>query len=215
MLSSLLTIADKYAVQTIPPIVRERLADEKVLKRDAFGAYILARRWGFAEEAKRAARRLTFIEVMKSPSSKDPQNVTGEDFSRLLWFVHKRGDEAKRVIRAHLVSWNRGLAMTCGKHSDNETLEFFEALAEAVVEVFDIDPCLDVGKLVMVLPNVPDPPDTGFCKDIDSWPNQEYAPIYCPLQPSAVVSSLEGLALRLESICEEHLSEAFDGEFTA
>ena len=92
----------------ISPIVKERLADEEVLEKDPFGVYIVAHRWSFADEAKGAVQRLTLTEIMESPSSKDPQNLDGEDLFRLFWFVQQRGDEAKRVIRAYL---ERGTTM--------------------------------------------------------------------------------------------------------
>ena len=216
VLSALLTIADKYGVQTISSIVKERLADEGVLEKDPFGVYIVARRWGFADEAKGAARRLTLTEIMKSPSSKDPMNLAGEDFFRLLWFMQKRGDEAKRVIRTDLVTWNDDVeseTIACSKHSGTQAREFFDALAEVIVTRFDIDPRLDALKLVMALRSAPDPPDIGPCRDIDSSPEQEYFYVYCPLKLSSIVGSLSGLASQLETICEKYLSEALDGSF--
>ena len=218
VLSALLTVADKYGVQVISPIAKARLADEEILKKDPFGAYIVARRWGFMDEAKSAARRLTLTGVMESPSSKDPQNLAGEDFFRLLWFMQKRGDKSKNMIRTSLVGWNHDPdlgSVACGKHSDHQAREFYDALAEIVVEKFDIDPCLDAWKLVAALRSAPDPPDTGFCRDIDSWPEQEAFHIYCPLRPSVIVSSLSFLASQLQSIDEEYLSEALDGSFPA
>lgn len=218
VLSALLTVADKYGVQVISPIVKVRLADEEVLKKDPFGAYIVARRWGFSDEAKGAARRLTLTGIMESPSSKDPQNLAGEDFFRLLWFMQKRGDEAKNTIRRSLVDWNRDSdleSIACSKHSDIRAREFYDALAGVIIEEFDINPCLDAWKLVATLQSAPDPPDTGFCRDIDSWPEQEAFHIYCPLRPSVMVSSLGFLASRLQRICEKYLSEALDGSFPA
>ena len=218
VLSALLTVADKYGVQVISPIAKARLADEEVLKKDPFGAYIVARRWGFTDEAKSAARRLTLTGIMQSPSSKDPQNLAREDFFRLLWFMQKRGDEAKNTIRTSLVGWNPNPdlgSVACGKHTDDQTREFYDALVEIIVEKFDIDPCLDAWKLVAALQSTPDPPDTGFCRDIDSWPEQDAFHIYCPLRPSVMVSSLSSLASQLQSICEEYLSEALDGSFPA
>ena len=218
MLSALLTIADKYGIQTISPIVKERLADEEVLKEDAFGTYIVARRWGFANEAKAAARRLTLAKIMESPSSEDPHNLAREDFFRLLWFMQKRGDEAKRVIRTHFITWKNDPdlgVITCGEHSDSQTRQFYEELAEVMVKKFDVDPRLDAARLVAALQSGPDPPDTGFCKDIDSRPEREYVYIYCPLRPATMVDLARDLATRLESICEEYLSKALDGNFPA
>ena len=212
VLSALLTIADKYGVQTIHPIVRERLAGE-VLNKDVFSVYILARRWGFADEAKGAARRLTFTKVNGSSSPKDLQGITGEDFYRLQWFMQKRREEAKKVIQAHMVSWRDEVeVVACDEHSGGAALRFYGALAEVIVGKFDADPRLDAGKLAMALQDAPDPPHTGFCKDIDSRPEQEDVILYCPLRPSTIVGFFGGLAWRLESICKQYLSRAFDGD---
>ena len=216
VLSALLAVADKYGVQTMSPIVKERLADEEVLEEDPFGVYIAARRWGFANEAKGAAQRLTLAEIMESPSSKDPQNLAGEDFFRLLWFMQKRGDKAKSTIRTSLIKWNHDMdsgSITCDKHSGSEARRFYNALAEVIVKEFDVHPCLDGWKLVQALQSAPDPPDIGFCWDIDSWPGQEYCHTYCPLRLSHMISSLSILASELESISEKYLSEALDGNF--
>ena len=214
VLSALLTIADKYGVQTISPIVKERLAGGGVLEKDPFGVYIVARRWGFASEAKGAARRLTLTKIMESPSSKGPQNLAGEDFFRLLWFMQKRGDEAKRVIRTDLVTWNDDMdfgTIVCDEHSGSQAREFYGALAEEIVKKFDIDPCLDAWKLVMTFVSAPDPPDVGSCsRDVDL---PEGFHIFCPLKPSAIAGSLRSLAFQLESICEGYLSKGLDGNF--
>ena len=141
--------------------MRERLADEEVLNKDAFGVYILARRWGFADEAKGAARRLTFTKVNGSSSPKDLQGITGEDFYRLQWFMQKRREEAKKVIQAHMVSWRDEVeAVACDEHSGGAASRFYGALAEVIIGKFDADPCLDAGKLAMALQDAPDPPPT-------------------------------------------------------
>jgi hypothetical protein len=218
VLSALLTVADKYGVQTISPIAKGELAGDGVLKEDPFGVYIVARRWGFADEAKKAARRLTLTKIMESPSSKNPQNLAGDDFFRLLWFMQKRGDEAKKVIRKHLVTWNGDVdfgPITCGKHSGHQAREFYEALAEVIVESFDIDPCLDAWGLVGTLSRAPDPPDIGFCRDCQPQEDFEDFYITCPLKPSAIVDGLGVLALQLELICKKYLSKALDGSFPA
>lgn len=221
VLSALLTIADKYGVQVVSPIVKGRLADENVLEKDLFGVYIVARRWGFANEAKGAARRLTLAKIMGSPSSKDLQNLAGEDFFRLLWFIERRGAEAKREIRTSLEEWSYShdpefeTTMTCGNHSNDQVRGFYDSLAEEIVEEFDIDPCLDAEKLVMAMQRAPDPPDIGFCKDIYSCSGQEFTSIRCPLRPSGIVDRLSCLASQLESICQVYLRKALDGKFPA
>lgn len=214
VLSALLIIADKYNVQTISPIVKEMLAGKEFLKRDPFGVYIIARRWGFADEAKTAAREVTLAKINNSPSSRDPQNLAGDDFLRLLWFMQKRGDEAKKVIRTHLVEWtdepDSGV-MSCGQHVGAESREFFDALAEKIVQKFDVNPSLGPGDVVMILGGAPDPPNTGFC-GIELNPEHDFN-IYCPLQPSNMVVTLQHLSRRLGTICEEYLRKAFDGRF--
>ena len=218
VLSTLLTIADKYNVQTISLVVKERLADEKVLKSDPFGVYITARRWGFGDEAKRAAREVTLTKIKGSPSSRDPQNLAGEDFFRLLWFMQNRGDEVKRVIRTDLVSWDHDLdheMLCCVEHNGFLAREYYQRLAEIVVRKFDANPCLSREDVVMALVVLPDPPRTGSCEDIDSRPEEAHFCVNCPLALSSVVSNLGGLTSRLESICEKYLSMALDGEFPA
>jgi len=218
VLSALLTVADKYGVQVISPIAKGRLADEEVLKKDPFGVYIVARRWGFADEAKGAARRLTLTGIMESPSSKDPQNLTGENFFRLLWFMQKRRDGAQNTIRTLLVEFNQDPdsgPVACDTHSDHHAREFYNVLAEVIVKKFDTDPFLDAQKLVMALGSAPDLLDIGPCRDIGFQPEYEFFHTYCPLQPSGIVGCLHRLAFQLESIDEEYLSKALDGSFPA
>ena len=211
-LKALLTIADKYEIRTVSSLMEERLADKEVLEHDTFGVFVVARRWGFLEVARAAAQRLTLTKIERSPSSKDPQNLAGEDFFRLLRFIQERGDETKRVIRTYIVTWddeeNFG-STTCDAHSDRHALEFYERLANEVIKNFDRNPCLDFDELAAALYCAPDPPNTGFCEDIYSWPEQERLTIHCPLRPSFIVANLGSLAWKLETIREQYLNKAF------
>ena len=216
-LSTLLTIADKYGVPMVPPIVEEMLADEEVLEKDPFAVYVIARRWGLKGVARRAAQRLTLRKVMDSPSSKDPQNTTGEDFFRLLWFMQKRDEEGKWVIRNYFV-WNSDPFMgevPCSNeaHSGRAAVEFYDQLAEKIVEKFEIDPCLDTERMVEIFVNGPDPPSRGFCGDIDSNPIPDEFSVFCPTRPSRIMESLCDLASSLDYDCKLHLGKAMDGEF--
>ena len=217
-LSALLTIADKYGVPTVFPVVKERLADEEALKNDPFGVYMVARRWGLSGVAKRAARGLTLPKVMASPSSKDPQNFAGDDFFRLVWFMQKRGEEGKRIIREHF-EWSTDprLDMPCcsyEEHSGVEAMDFFKQLAERIVDGFEVDPCLDTERMVKIFANGPDPPSDGFCRHDDSDQAENIYPL-CPTRPSRMMHSLCGLALRLDLSCREFLGKAMDGNFPA
>jgi len=217
-LSALLTIADKYGVPAISPVVKERLADEEVLEGDPFGVYIVARRWGFTGQAKTAARGLTLPKVMASPSSKNPQNFTGDEFFRLVWFMQKRGEEGKRMIREHFV-WSRDPRLDdipCGHetHSGAEAVDFFEQLAERIVDGFEVDPCLDTERMVKIFVNGPDPPSDGFCRETDLNQGEDFF-LFCPTQPTRIVRSLCHLASRLDHSCREYLGKAMDGEFPA
>jgi len=215
-LSTLMTIADKYGIQTVSHAVKERLADEKILEKDPFGVYVVARRWGFLDEAKLAARGLTLVKVARSPFSRDPQATASDDFLRLLWFMQKRGDEAKGAIRTGLAPPKDDMdhdRIVCHEHSDGKYQEFYEGLAEVVVEKFDVDPRLNAGKLVTALMMVPDPPHTGFCGEDQPPGIPDHFFVYCPARPSAVIGRLSALAIDLGSICERYLSAALDGEF--
>jgi len=215
-LSTLMTIADKYAIPTVSHAVKERLADKKILEKDPFGVYVVARRWGFLDEAKRAARGLTLVKVAKSPSSRDPQTTTSDDFLRLIWFMQKRGDEAKKAIRTGLVLPETDIdhdIVVCGEHTNDDYQKFYERLAEVVVEEFDVDPRLDEGKLVRALMMAPDPPNVGSCDGYGRSGISDHFSICCPAQPSVIASRLSALATGLGSICEQYSSEAFDGEF--
>ena len=212
-LATLLTIADKYDIPTISPIVKGRLADEKVLKSDPFGVYIIARRWGFSDEAKRAAREITLAKINKSPFSGDPQNFVKEDFLRLLWFMQKRGDEAKKQIRTLSDEWvsdGDQEFYVCGDHCGYESREFFKALAERIIQGFDINPSLGRWEMAMALSTTRDPPHTGFCDDEEPQPPFT---IYCPLRPANIVRRLDILAHNLEDICVRYLNRAMDGSF--
>ena len=217
-LSTLLGIADKYGVPTVLPVAKERLADEKTLEGDPFGVYIVARRWGFSGVAKKAARGLTLPKVMASPSSKDPQNFAGDDFFRLVWFMQKRGEEGKRRIRNHFV-WSatdpRLDDIPCGyeTHSGVKAMDFFDQLAERIVDGFEVDPCLDTERMVKIFANGPDPPSDGFCRNTD--PDQEDLYPFCPTQPSGMMRSVCNLALLLDHSCRELLGRAMDGNFPA
>jgi len=155
---------------------------------------------------------------MASPSSKDPQNFAGDDFFRLVWFMQKRGEEGKRIIRSHF-TWStdpRLDEVPCGleSHSGVEAVDFFEQLAEMIVDGFEVDPCLDTERMVKIFVDGPDPPSDGFCGNIDS--NQdEYIYLFCPTQPSRMMKSLCNLASRLDHSCGQFLGIAMDGNFPA
>ena len=213
-LSTLLTIADKYDVATIPSVMKERLTDEDILEEDPFGAYLIARRWGFADEAKGAARRTTLAGIMKSPFSGSAQDFFKEDFFRLLWFMQRRGEGAKETIRASLrkpceTDGPSGEGPVCA-HADWETRDFYEGLAEKIIEEFDANPCMDRWDMVLALGRAKDPPHTGFCDDEERYSGFS---MYCPLRPTNITDSIDDLGLELERICVRYLNEAMDGEF--
>ena len=223
-LSALLTIADKYGVQTILPVVKERLVDEETLEKDPFGVYIVARRWGLPDIAKRAARGLTLPKVMASPSSKDPQNFAGDDFFRLVWFIKERDEEGKKTIRSHFL-WNAdgvidGMPyadIPCGQktHIDGDTVGFYQKLAEKIADEFEIDPRLDKERMVEVFVNGPDLPPNGFCRRIylrlASSPDDSSE--FCPTRPSRIMWLLCSLVSNLDHSFELLLTKAMDGEF--
>ena len=215
-LATLLTIADKYDIPTIPPIVRGRLADKGVLKGDPFGVYIIARRWGFTVEAKRAAREINLAKISESPFSEDPLNLVKEDFLRLLWFMQKRGEEAKDRIRALAADWvdnqDHGF-LYCGEHSGDEARKYYYGLTEQIMKEFDRNPCLGRWDMVMASKRARDPPHDGFCDDDDELhPEREEFTIYCPLRPTNIIYQLDFLACSLEQICEKYLGKAMDGD---
>ena len=220
-LVALLTIADKYDVQTIPPAVKGLLANEEVQMDDPFGVYIIARRWGFDNEAKRAAQRVTLAEIRESPFSKDPQSMIGEDFLRLLWFMEKRGEETRRTIRTSLISaCEKQIDPEFGevscRHTDEKAQEFFNGLAEEIIRRFDADPSsLDDGDLMAALWRAPDPPYTGFCKpeDEDYIRAMGVPPTYCPLRPQNIVSVLTSLVSILEGMSSKCWIKAMGEKF--
>ena len=222
-LSALLTIADKYGVQTVFPAVKERLANEEVLGKDPFGVYIVARRWGFGEIAKRAARGLTLPQVMASPSSKTPQNFAGDDFFRLVWYMQKRGDDGKATIRSHFL-WDAHpfynnipyADFPCDEktHIGAEVVEFYEQLAEDVMRKFEVDPWLTREQMVEIFVKGPPPPNE-FCREIDPTPSEDGFYEFCPAQPSRIMQRLRSLASTLDNIFEVYLRKAMDGEFPA
>ena len=205
-LSALLTIADKYGVQTILPIARERLGKEVVLEGDPFGVYIVARRWGFTDVAKGAARRLTLPKVMASPSSKDPQSFTGDDFFRLVWFMQKRGEEGKLMIRDEIP---RGY----DTYDSLAEVEFITQLFEKILDAFEVDPWFDTERMVKMFADGPDPPQSENHYEDGGWG------LAAGMNPqrteSRITKTLCDLTSRLDHSCWEYLEEAMDGEFPA
>jgi len=206
-LSNLLIIADKYGVPTILPAVKERLADEEVLKKDPFGVYIVARRWGLPHLARRAARGLTLPKVMASPSSKDPQNFVGDDFFRLVWFMKKRDEEGKLTIRGEIPCHHDAYG--------DEGGAFLEQLLERVSEEFEVNPCFDTERMVKIFVDGPDPPQFelggGYGEDYGGFATAGYT----QQTDSEITKTLYGLASRLNYSCSEYLEEAMDDEFPA
>jgi len=217
MLLGLLTIVDKYAVPTACLSLKERLAAADLLEKDPFGVFIVARRLGLIDEAKVAARGLTLAKVMNSPSSKNAQNLAGEDLFRLMWFIQKRGDEGKRMIQKFFM-WGTDPtigAIPCGDeaHSGEGAKEFFAKLAEQIVEEFEVNPCLDLEQMVRIFTIGPDPPSEGFCGDIASHPAQRDFYVFCPTQPSRIVAALAHLTSELERNRDVLLGKALGREF--
>ena len=199
-LSALLTIADKYGVQTIPPIVKERLTNGEVLAQDPFGVYMVARRWGLTDVAKDAARGLTLPKIMASPSSKDPQNFTGDAFFRLVWFMQKRGEEGKLMIRDEIPYGDM-------QHNGDEVLST-ERLMERILREFEVNPCLNTERMAEIFAN-PSAPSLSddYDEDVFYYSSQG--------KESKTMKTLCDLASRLDDSCWEYLEKAMEGEFPA
>ena len=223
-LRSLLAIAASYGVPTVLPVVKEWLADEETLEVDPFGVYIVAYRWGFTEIAMKAARGLTFPKLKDSPSSRNPQFVIEDDYHYLLQFLKDRGEKGKRTIR-EFFSWDTDpptrvpprRLFPCGHemHSGLEVMAFYNDLAERIAVSFELDPRLDVERMVEIFVNGPKPPSNGFCVELEGAGQMSPPPgghsVICPTHPFRMMVFLRDLALQLDKEFKLYFDRALEG----
>jgi hypothetical protein len=204
----LLSAADKYNVTSIYPVLRDIL--KTFLPNHPFGAYIVACRFGFLEEAKEAAKVSSSQSITSHDLDEQVRHVSGIDVLRFSRFVQAREYDGLATIEHLLGPSSVGKGVKC-KHWE-DAKDFYYRLEKAVEEAFVSNPCMGHMDLFAVLDQVPDPPPG--CRPPPN-PAQVYhdtgngAVFKCPLLPMSIRNNLELVAMDLEEQNRRMLDEAF------
>ena len=207
-LSALLSAADKYNITSIYPVLRDIL--KTFLPNHPFGAYIVACRFGFLEEAKEAAKVSNSQSIRSHDLDKEVQHVSGIDVLQFARFVQAREYEGLSTIEHLLGPSSVGEGVKC-KHWE-DAKDFYYRLEKAVEEAFVSNPRMEHMDLFAVLDQVPDP--LPGCRPLSN-PAQVYHDagngdvFNCPLLPMSIRNNLELVAMELEEQNRRMLDEAF------
>ena len=213
-LSALFSAADKYDIASIYPVLRDTL--KASLPRQPFGAYAVACRFGFSEEAKEAAKAGNTQSIIYAGFDEEVRHISTIDLLRWVRFVQKREKEGRSAIVEALDRWNLAdWGGNCGHGEGGK--DFCFRLEKAVEKAFVENPCVEVKDLFAVLDLVPDPP-LGCAPPPDTESGDFYytagarEAFGCPVQPMSIRRKLADLADDLRGVNRRTLEEAFGKE---
>ena len=210
ILSALFSAVDKYNIPSMSPVLKESL--KTFLPDDPFGVYIIACRFGFAEEKKQAAKLTKPGSFLHPPGNTETvQLISSTDLLRLVQFVQQREYEGRLKIGCHLDPIEVEFNTSC-EHDGKGTRDYFSRLEEKVKLVFSANPCAGRGDLFAVLDSIPDPPlGCDPAPMSGDWYRQtdEDDAYHCPLRPMAIRLRLADTAEELRFLNEELLQRFF------
>jgi len=154
ILTVLFSVADKYNVASIHPVLRERL--ETFLPGDPFGVYTIACRFGLPEEAKEAATVSTSWSMINRDYDEAVQHISGPGLYRLVRFVQEREHTGLSRIEELLGRYHVDGKADCCHWDDGQY--FYIRLTKEVSDIFVDNPRLKVKDLFEVSDKIPDPP---------------------------------------------------------
>ena len=211
-LSALFLAADKYDIMSIYPALREILKTFTPIH--PLRMYILACRFGFSEEAKRAAKLTTTGCFVRLEDYEDLQHISSTNLFRLMQFVQAREKQGQFLVGA-MLDWEEDDDLEEGDdcdHCGQDARDYYFHLEKAVKDVFAYNPCVESKDLFAVLDRIPDPPPG--CKPLPksadwySGGGDEDA-FTCPLKPMTIRRMLANVAWGLSRHNDEMLRVHF------
>jgi hypothetical protein len=210
-LSALLSTADKYNITSIYPVLKGTL--KTFLPRHPFGVYVVACRFGFAAEAKEAAKVSNTQSIISRGFDEEVRHISITHLLRFSRFVQERECEGRSKIQELLSWWHIEEDARCNHWEDAK--DFYFRLEKAVEVAFSANPCVGHMELCALLDKVPDPPpgckpEPDSAEDYyDACAEDKFA---CPLKPMAIRSHLGEVAKELETLTRTMLDETFEKE---
>ena len=209
-LSALLSAADKYNIVSIYPVFRDAL---KTLPDSPFRKYIIACRFGFAEEAKEAARVGNARSIIGRDFGEEVEHISKAELYRWVRFTQERETRGREIIEESLNRLDVWFDASCSHGHDAK--DFYFHLEKEVVNAFTLDPCVGSKGMFELLDKVPDPP-----LGCEPPPNAESGEFYynicaveefgCPLRPMTIRNKLVGLADDLSRLNCTMLDKTFE-----
>ena len=206
-LHALFSTADKYNIASICPVLREQL---KVLLPDnPLTAYIIARQFGFLQEAREAAKVLAPANFVFNSPPEALQYISTTDLYRLFQFLERREHFGIHMIQDALGS--EYLDFVKCTHGVGGK-EYYFRLQKAVEGEFAMDPSVGPKDLLTVLDKIPDPPPGCKAPPMSAdWylEGSNEDAFHCPLQPMTIRKNLADLAEALAAHNIEELNQLF------
>ena len=206
--SALFSIADKYNITSVYPILRGAL--KTTLPRNSFGMYIIACRFGFLEEAREAARVSNTKSILDGDYNEAIQSISSADLFRFVQFVQDRERTGRSKIEELLAWYHLCTKSSCAHWEDAKS--FYFNLTKEVEDEFTSNPCVELKDLFEVFDRIPDPPP-GCEPPRDA---AEYyqdggddEPFSCPLLPMSIRNNLYEVVMELAMLNRRMLHEAF------
>ena len=199
-LTAVLVTATKYRMGGIVPTLRKSL--KAFLPSESIAVYLLARRFGFKEEAKEAAQSTAIWMFGMDGSEEEVNQVSSATLYRLFRFISKRAFEGQLEIERALRAPLEDRECRCSEMV--ETRVFYHSLAKPIAQRFESFPCPGPGDLLRVLDYVRDPP-----RGCEPGPDPTEGSS-CPLMWTHIRITLEILAVDLRELNGRLLDEFFD-----
>ena len=207
-LSASLSAADKYNITSIYPVFKDTL--KTFLPHHSFGVYVVACRFGFVEEAKKAAKLGNTQSIMYPGLDEEVRHISSTDLLRWVRFVQERETKG-REITERLLDWDRqDEGARCAHGEGGET--FYSRLEKAVGNAFASNPSVGRKDLFDVLDTVPDSPPGCKPPSMSAEFYRDYGEeevFNCPLLPMTIRHNLVTIAVELEVLNRSMLDQAF------
>jgi len=207
VLTSVLSVADKYNIASITPALRGIL--KTFIPRFSLRVYMVACRFGFSEEVKEAAEVTTAESFSRGNYGQDLQYISSTDIFRLVQFTQRRKDKGRNEIRSTFDLMLPAF-VACGH--DEDARGYYSYLEKAVEEAFVLNPRVESKDLFTVLDEIPDPPPgCGPPSRSAEWyyGDGDDDVFNCPLRPMTIRKKLMDIATELRYNNDVLLHEFF------
>jgi len=215
ILSGLLSVADKYNIASMQPVLRGAL--KTFIPSEPFKAYIIACRFGFMEEVRAAAKASTLRNILSQKDSEEEvRHISSVDLFRLILFVNEREESAREMIMG-FASLDIGYydnPCPIQEHWSGDTADLYKELGRKLVGEFMETPWMQsedftwVSEMLFDLPRCqlePKPFDDNDSDDDDD--------VECPRQLPFVKIGITTTAWDVNARSDTLLEKAFGKEF--